>query len=188
MPDTESAPSAPLVSPAPGGLEFVRAFVNTRDIDAGTDRFAEPASWADWAGGHGIQGTTDTEGLAWAIALRESLRQALLANHDRLPLPASTASTLTDASRRSGAGIAFTPDGVVLVDHGDGMDAVVSRVVGATAAALADGTWPRLKACANDGCQWAFYDHSRSRTGRWCSMQLCGNRVKQARWRTGQAT
>ncbi|MFC4899345.1 CGNR zinc finger domain-containing protein [Streptosporangium amethystogenes subsp. fukuiense] len=57
------------------------------------------------------------------------------------------------------------------------MDAVVGRVVGATAAALADGTWARLKACANDGCRWAFHDHSRSRTGRWCSMRLRGNRV-----------
>ncbi|MER7367820.1 CGNR zinc finger domain-containing protein [Nonomuraea wenchangensis] len=40
----------------------------------------------------------------------------------------------------------------------------------------------------NDRCQWAFYDHSRSRTGRWCSMRVCGHRVEQARWRTGQAT
>ncbi|WP_221891064.1 CGNR zinc finger domain-containing protein [Microbispora sp. KK1-11] len=56
------------------------------------------------------------------------------------------------------------------------------------AAALADGTWARLKVCVNDDCQWAFYDNSRSRTGRWCSMRLCGNRAKQARWRTGRAT
>ncbi|WP_245775276.1 CGNR zinc finger domain-containing protein [Nonomuraea wenchangensis] len=39
-----------------------------------------------------------------------------------------------------------------------------------------------------DRCQWAFYDHSRSRTGRWCSMRVCGNRVEQARRRTGQTT
>ncbi|GAA3569937.1 CGNR zinc finger domain-containing protein [Nonomuraea rosea] len=186
MPDTEPAP---LVTPAPGALELVRAFVNTRDIDAGTDRFADPASWAEWAGERGIHGTTDEEALAWAITLRESLRQALLANHDRLPLPESTAALLTEAARRSGTGITFTPGGVVLADQGGaGMNSLISRVVGATAAALADGTWARLKACANDSCQWAFYDQSRSRTGRWCSMQLCGNRVKQTRWRTSQPT
>ncbi|MGW5154557.1 CGNR zinc finger domain-containing protein [Nonomuraea wenchangensis] len=187
MPDSD--PASPVAS-APGALEFVRAFVNTRDVEAGTDRFADLTSWAGWAGEHGIRGATDAEALARAIDLRESLRQALLANHDRLPLPASTAAALTDAARRSGTAVTFTPEGVVLAGHADdrGMDAVISRVLGATAAALADGTWARLKVCANDRCQWAFYDHSRSRTGRWCSMQICGNRVKQARWRTGQAT
>ncbi|KAB8185186.1 hypothetical protein FH608_047730 [Nonomuraea phyllanthi] len=169
---------------APGALELVRAFVNTRDIEAGTDLLADPGSCSEWSGRLGIQGTVDAEALAWAIDLRESLRQALLANHDRLPLPEATATALTEAARRSGTGVAFTPEGAVLVGPGDGMNALISRVVSATAAALADGTWARLKACVNDRCQWAFYDRSRSRTGRWCSMEICGNRAKQARWRT----
>lgn len=27
--------------------------------------------------------------------------------------------------------------------------------------------------------QWAFYGNSRARTGKWCSMKVCGNRAKQ---------
>ena len=30
---------------------------------------------------------------------------------------------------------------------------------------------------------WAFYDHSRNRSGTWCEMGKCGNRAKARRWR-----
>jgi predicted RNA-binding Zn ribbon-like protein len=42
---------------------------------------------------------------------------------------------------------------------------------------MLDGTWTRLKACRE--CSWAFYDHSRNGAGNWCSMKVCGGRVKQ---------
>jgi predicted RNA-binding Zn ribbon-like protein len=45
------------------------------------------------------------------------------------------------------------------------------------AVAMLDGTWSRLKACRE--CRWAFYDHSRNGAGSWCSMAVCGSRVKQ---------
>jgi predicted RNA-binding Zn ribbon-like protein len=53
----------------------------------------------------------------------------------------------------------------------------------AVAAAMADGSWSRLKACRRHACRWAFYDHSRNRSGTWCSMAVCGNRVKVADYR-----
>lgn len=42
---------------------------------------------------------------------------------------------------------------------------------------MLDGTWQRLKACRE--CSWAFYDHSKNVAGSWCSMKVCGGRVKQ---------
>jgi len=44
-----------------------------------------------------------------------------------------------------------------------------------------DGTWARLKVCAEDACMWAFYDRSKNRSGNWCSMAVCGNRMKARR-------
>ena len=44
-----------------------------------------------------------------------------------------------------------------------------------------DGDWERLKVCAEDSCRWAYFDASRNRSGRWCSMSECGNRVKMRR-------
>jgi hypothetical protein len=49
-----------------------------------------------------------------------------------------------------------------------------------------DGTWPRLKACGNPECLWAFYDRSHSRAGAWCDMATCGNRIKNRRLRQRQ--
>jgi predicted RNA-binding Zn ribbon-like protein len=46
-----------------------------------------------------------------------------------------------------------------------------------------DGTWARLKACANDECQWAFYDKSRNHGGSWCTMATCGNKLKNREFR-----
>jgi len=48
------------------------------------------------------------------------------------------------------------------------------------------GTWPRLKACGNPDCRWAFYDRSHSRPGAWCDMATCGNRIKNRRLRQRQ--
>jgi len=39
----------------------------------------------------------------------------------------------------------------------------------------------RLKACENRACILYFYDTSRNRQRRWCSMETCGNRVKVSR-------
>ena len=50
-----------------------------------------------------------------------------------------------------------------------------------TNAAIAEGTWARLKACERDSCRWAFYDRSKNRSGHWCSMDVCGAREKNRR-------
>ncbi|MDQ3777760.1 MAG: CGNR zinc finger domain-containing protein [Actinomycetota bacterium] len=46
---------------------------------------------------------------------------------------------------------------------------------------MRDGSWQRLKTCRN--CGWAFWDESKNRSGVWCSMQLCGSRLKVRRYR-----
>jgi predicted RNA-binding Zn ribbon-like protein len=43
---------------------------------------------------------------------------------------------------------------------------------------MIDGSWLRFKACPGRGCGWAFYDHSRNQSARWCSMKVCGDREK----------
>ena len=49
---------------------------------------------------------------------------------------------------------------------------------GTLARAMADGSWSRVKSCRNDTCRWLFYDHSRNRSGTWCTMAICGSRMK----------
>lgn len=171
------------ISRAPGELEFVRAFVNTLDIEANVDQLRDLAAWRVWAASYGIDGQASARDLESARDLRESLREAMLANHERSPLPAHTAKALSIAAEMAQVTVQFGADGARLSSPSAGIDGVLGRVVVSVAAAMNDGTWSRLKACVNDECQWGFYDHSRSRTGQWCSMTICGNRAKQARWR-----
>jgi predicted RNA-binding Zn ribbon-like protein len=62
-----------------------------------------------------------------------------------------------------------------------GIDSLCGRLVSIAVGAMLDGSWGRLKACRN--CRWAFFDESKNRSARWCSMQLCGNRLKTRAYR-----
>jgi predicted RNA-binding Zn ribbon-like protein len=57
---------------------------------------------------------------------------------------------------------------------------VIASIVTAVITAPPD-EWTRLKVCSRDSCRWAFFDASRNRSGRWCSMAGCGNIVKMRR-------
>ena len=61
---------------------------------------------------------------------------------------------------------------------GSGVAGAVGVLLAITAVAIADGGWSRLKICPGDHCGWAFFDGSRNRSGRWCSMSVCGGRAK----------
>jgi predicted RNA-binding Zn ribbon-like protein len=45
----------------------------------------------------------------------------------------------------------------------------------------------RLRRCADPACTMVFHDTSKNGTRRWCSMAVCGNRDKVARYRARRA-
>lgn len=171
---------------APGSLELVRRFVNTRDLEKGTDSLLDPSQWDAWCHEQKVPAGSSAESRALMRELREGLRAGFLANHDRAPMPTPTLEALNAALAWSSAVPAFTSEGLALQPTGDGARHVVTALIQAVDQSLRDGSWSRMKACLDDACQWAFYDHSRSRTGQWCSMEICGNRNKQSRWRSRQ--
>ena len=71
--------------------------------------------------------------------------------------------------------------------HG-GLDGALARLLAIIDNASCDGTWERLKVCAEQTCRYAFYDHSRNRSGSWCSMAVCGNRAKARSYRERRRT
>jgi predicted RNA-binding Zn ribbon-like protein len=80
------------------------------------------------------------------------------------------------------------PDGISL-DHrheGDPVDGALARLAESLARELTQGDVARLRICANESCQWAFYDTSRTGRRKWCDMSTCGNRAKAARHRERQ--
>jgi predicted RNA-binding Zn ribbon-like protein len=173
---------------APGRLELVRAFVNSVDREEATEELSSPEALGAWlsarrllAPGSSAPGRADLER---AVALREALRELLLAHHgDHVADPAA-AETLDAAARRARLEVRFGADGASRVAPGrDGVDGALGDVLAIVAAAQADGTWERLKACPWDTCRWAFYDRSRNRSGVWCNMAVCGNRAKAQAFR-----
>jgi predicted RNA-binding Zn ribbon-like protein len=50
----------------------------------------------------------------------------------------------------------------------------------ALARCACDEDFTRIKACEGRSCTLIYADHTRTRSRRWCSMAMCGNRAKQA--------
>ena len=75
---------------APGRLELVRGFVNTRDLDRGIDELAEPVDATGWLADRGLptpdESITDQD-LERLVAVREALLALLLANNSGEPPP-----------------------------------------------------------------------------------------------------
>jgi len=71
----------------------------------------------------------------------------------------------------------LTPDGVVWELHVPADDRLAVGAVLAWSSVITE--FPgRLRACANDECSLFLVDHSRPGTAKWCSMAVCGNRMK----------
>jgi predicted RNA-binding Zn ribbon-like protein len=175
---------------APGELDLVRAFVNTLDIEHGPDELGTSAGAAAWLRGHGLleDGLIDDVERERVVAVREALRELLLANNDGHTPAMEAVATLRAAAARAPLAVDVAADGAVaLAPVGGGVDAALGRLLAITYRAAATGEWRRLKACRDDRCRWAFYDGSRNRSGHWCSMAVCGNRNKVRGYRSRQA-
>ena len=173
---------------APGELEVVRLFVNTVDLEDGDDELSSPDALAGWLEAHrlggGSAGSADLHG---ARRLREAIRGLLLENSG-MNVREESALTLAQAAERARFAVRFDPAGTMTLEpRAAGVDGALGRLVAIVAGAMADGTWSRLKACQADPCGWAFYDHARNHSRRWCSMAVCGNRTKARSYRRRHA-
>lgn len=173
--------------PAPGALEIVRGFVNTHDYEDGSEQLPTPGALRDWLSGHGLLAPDEPVSeadLGRTIEVREALRALCLANNGE-PLDEAAVDALNSAARVSPVLIRFGGDGeaVDLAPAGGGVPAALASLLAIVHASMADDTWDRLKVCPAHDCLWAFYDHSRNRSGHWCTMAVCGNRAKARSYR-----
>ena len=176
------------IEPSPSA-RLIRDFINTAEPQLGTDQLtsstaSECLQRLGVVAGDAQLRATD---LALLIGVREGLRAVLLghAGHE------TRASVLTELDELL-SGVPLT----VRLGSGEASlravedRAVHQAVAGVLSAVIATPPeeWVRLKSCARDSCRWAFFDASRNRSGRWCSMAGCGNIVKMRRaYRTRRA-
>jgi predicted RNA-binding Zn ribbon-like protein len=171
--------------PAPGNLALVQAYVNSFfDLEGewGADRFATPDRLASWLAERELlpEGTTlRARDRVRAIAVREGLRGLAAGNNDAsADAAAASLSDVNSAAAGASVEVLLEADGPRFAATGAGLDRALGVVLAITGTAMLDGTWRRLKTCPGHDCGWAFYDHSRNQTGRWCSMSVCGGREK----------
>jgi predicted RNA-binding Zn ribbon-like protein len=168
---------------APGDLERVRRFVNTRDLELGTEALGSAAQLAAWLG---VPAAAEAD-LRRARALREALRELLLANATGDAPRPEALEALAAAGRRAPLRALPGEGRLELVPAGGGVDAALARLLAIVVVAQADGSWSRLKACPGERCHWALYDRTRSRTRTWCSAAKCGARSRSRAYRRRKA-
>ena len=175
-------------APAPGDLALVQAFANTFwDLERHRpEQFRSPAALATWLRrrnllGPGV-GLVEAD-LRRALDAREGIRALLFANSG--VAPDADAITRLNASLHGACmvarlGAAVRPQ-FLAPNHG--LDGALAVIASSVAVAQLEGRFARLKACPGPDCGWAFYDHSRNLAGTWCSMAVCGVRVKARHYR-----
>jgi len=173
--------------PAPGPLLRVQALVNTVELPVGPDRLADPADARPWLiandlmASHASLGDAD---LALLRDVREALRTLLMRNGGGPSATEAQMAPLRAVADGGAARAELDADGVVrLAAAGDSVTERLVDLLLVMRDAQLDGSWARLKVCANDECRWAFYDRSRNHGGTWCEMSACGNKLKNREFR-----
>ncbi|RZT87818.1 putative RNA-binding Zn ribbon-like protein [Pseudonocardia sediminis] len=156
--------------------ELLLALLNSTPVIDGhpEDRLADPAGSASYLRSAGAEIDMDLDTDEHAVLLRA--RELLQSVVDGAHAPAVLAPLLTGVGSTphvTGEGIAWS------LTTPDGTRTAVRAVLAWDR--LARDLPGRLRPCANSDCRLYFVDRSRPGTGRWCSMAVCGNRMKARR-------
>lgn len=163
---------------------LVLDFCNTRDAwGASTPPPAriDPSTFAVWAHEHGLVGrveSTNPAVLRRALALRASVHRCCTHN----ATPTDWALLTAEARRaRYASSLEFDRSTGVAAWRVDanGPELALAVVAEAAVELLTSPLAASIGACPGNHCGWLFVDPRGRR--RWCSMALCGNRLKVRR-------
>ena len=169
-------------------------FVNTAIVLEGrpVDLLGAASDFFDWLREAGIMSAshsaaparTATRVLKEAVAYRTLLRKGLGELVAKRELQAPLLRK-TNAFMAGEANIAqLSQDGgrykVEVVRRFEDPVSYVAPLAQSFAALLAEGDLSRLRKCKNPECVLYFYDTSKSGTRSWCSLDLCGNKMRMA--------
>ncbi|MEU3462114.1 CGNR zinc finger domain-containing protein [Streptomyces sp. NPDC006733] len=172
---------------APPSARLVEAFANTVDVELGTDDLDAPGRLAGWLAERGLLEAGTPVSAAdhdLCLRLRAGIREELGVHAGDAPDPGLTAAA--DEALRElpllatvgrGASAALVPAPELPPVRG-----ALALVAVAWTELVVTGDAARLKRCAEHGCAWVFWDVSKNRSRRWCSMRVCGNRTKARRY------
>jgi hypothetical protein len=139
-------------------------FLNTIDVEDGTDLLGTEDGLAEWAAAYGLEPGDATA----TRSIRDALRSLVVGGHPVLP-------SVTLHPSCDGDGVSLTSD------------TVAEAALAATVVLSIQGRIKRVKLCNAETCRYAYYDKSRNGSRAWCSMEICGNRQKARSFRSKRA-
>ena len=162
---------------APGSLQRVQSFLNTRDAGRPPepDLLASPTSanaWLrtlDWP----TKPRLSRDDLTPLSELRAALQAEVAAGPD-----ASDQARRSDLARqlaKLGWKLRLKEGQLALAVEGAGWRQVAGTVLSDILIAQHHELWPRLKACRNPLCSVVFYDSSKNQSRVWHNTSDCGN-------------
>jgi predicted RNA-binding Zn ribbon-like protein len=174
-------------------LETALEFVNTLALERGApvEHLGSAAAALAWLEEHGLLhdvlvAAAGDEALSHIRRTRAALRELVDATYERrAPSEAALEDVNAVARAREILQLVASGDGLYL-DHRHAEDPIpeaLARLSEPIVREVVAGRPDRLRACANEGCRWIFYDASPTGRRRWCEMASCGNRAKAARHR-----
>jgi predicted RNA-binding Zn ribbon-like protein len=134
------------------------------------DEMADPVAARSWQQAHGGSGTAQEH--QHLMQARDALQEVVRGSQPTTSL-SWLLKDVTSHPRLSPEGVSWELDAPA--DRRMAVETVL------TWAALQETTPGRLRPCANPECRRFLLDRSKTNKGRWCSMALCGNRMKARR-------
>jgi predicted RNA-binding Zn ribbon-like protein len=124
--------------------------------------------------------------LARAVALRETIYRVFSAIAEARDPEGTDLTALNATLREAFARLEIAPSAGgfewAWVVDGAELDRILWPIVGSAAQLLISAELGRVRQCARQGCNWLFVDLSKNQSRRWCSMDMCGSRVKSRRY------
>jgi predicted RNA-binding Zn ribbon-like protein len=118
------------------------------------------------------------------LRLRECVRAIFSAVEEGRDFPKSWAAPINEILRLTEGHDELVPkEGrwrLEFVARESGLEWLLAAIARSAAELIVEGAKAPVKRCANRECRLFFYDDSRTRQRRWCSMAVCGNRHKVA--------
>jgi predicted RNA-binding Zn ribbon-like protein len=165
-------------APVPASAAAIVELLNSRACAFHPDLLETPDTAAELLRAFGHErAEVSPERLSLAHTLRADLASLVAAQN-----PAGQWTEFTGHTSELTFSQHFSAPGEVRLRQVAG-DTVAGGIALAVAELVDAGTWSRLRVCANDHCGDVFYDTTRSRTRRWHSYEICGNRTNVAAYR-----
>jgi predicted RNA-binding Zn ribbon-like protein len=153
--------------------------LNTTPVVDGAvvDRLAEQRAATEWLALHG-GGAGDRKEVAALLSVRSDLQAVV-----RGERPADILNAVLDGVEQRPV---IGPEGLRWILSTPENQALAVRIV-LEWASVTQELPGRLRPCANQECNLFLLDRSRANSARWCSMAVCGNRLKARRHQARQA-